>query len=56
MWLIFLITVIVVVLAMLFVVWIGSKIFRSIRKQDFISEMELNDLKRKYEEKVEKDN
>ena len=40
MWFIFLVSCIVVALAALVVIWIGSKIFRSIERQDRESKME----------------
>ena len=40
MWLIFIATFIAIALAGLVVVWIGSKIFRSIEREDRISDVE----------------
>lgn len=40
MWLIFIVTFIAIALAGLVVVWIGSKIFRSIEREDRISDVE----------------
>ena len=53
MWLIFLGACIVVALAALLVIWIGSKIFRSIEKQDRQSELE-EEVNRQNKEKLRK--
>lgn len=53
MWLIFLGACIVVALAALLVIWIGSKIFRSIEKQDRKSELE-EEVNRQIKEKLRK--
>ncbi len=53
MWLIFLGACIVVALAALLVIWIGSKIFRSIEKQNRKSELE-EEVNRQIKEKLRK--
>ena len=53
MWLIFLGACIVVALAALLVIWIGSKIFRSIEKQNRKSELE-EEVNRQIKEKLSK--
>lgn len=50
MWFIFLIACIVVALAALIVIWIGSKVFHSIDKQE-----RKNELEQEINEKVKKD-
>lgn len=50
MWFIFLVSCIVVALAALIVIWIGSKIFHSIDKQE-----RKNELEQEINEKVKKD-
>lgn len=58
MWFIFLVSCIVVALAALVVIWIGSKIFRSIERQDRESKMEetaYERARRKIREEMEKE-
>lgn len=45
MWFIFLVSCIVVALAALFVIWIGSKIFQSIERKDKLLEIETETYK-----------
>ncbi|OUO78210.1 hypothetical protein B5F53_11725 [Blautia sp. An249] len=58
MWFIFLVSCIAVALAALLVIWIGSKVLRSIEKQDKTSDVEdvvYDQVKKKIKEEMEKD-
>ena len=54
MWLIFIIACIVVALAALFVVWIGSKVFRSIGREDRIEDQKA-DIEAEFYEKIKRE-
>lgn len=58
MWFIFLVSCIVVALATLLVIWIGSKVLRSIEKQDKTSDVEdvvYDQVKKKIKKEMEKE-
>ena len=58
MWFIFLVSCIAVALAALLVIWIGSKVLRSIEKQDKTSDVEdvvYDQVKKKIKKEMEKD-
>lgn len=59
MWFIFLVSCIVVALAALFVIWIGSKIFQSIERKDKMLEIETEtyeEVKKRLKKEINREN